>query len=85
MPRAIRIAALFIVLAVAACSETSSSEAPTVAALEAGVDSVAERMLTALRTNTSDSLMVLMADDTGREILLGREWATEIAAAPAGR
>ena len=32
-------------------------------ALRAGVDSAADRLLTALRTNASDSLMALMADD----------------------
>jgi ketosteroid isomerase-like protein len=85
------------------------------AALQAGVDSAASRLLTALRTNASDSLMVLMADDvvlmppneavlkgkatvrawydqfltqlrtssltiTDREVLMGGEWATELAA-----
>lgn len=85
------------------------------AAPQAGVDSAADRLLTALRTNASDSLMVLMADDvmlmppneavlrgkaavrawydqfltqlrtssltiTDREVLMGGEWATELAA-----
>jgi uncharacterized protein (TIGR02246 family) len=111
VPRAFRAASPLAVLVVVACSGPSR---PDVAALEAGVDSVAERLLTALRTNASDSLMVLMADDvvlmppgetvlkgkeavrnwydrlltqlrtddlmiTDREVLIGGEWATELA------
>jgi uncharacterized protein (TIGR02246 family) len=85
------------------------------AALRAGVDSAANRLLTALRTDAADSLVALMADDvvlmppheavlkgkpavrawydqlltqlrtssltiTDREVLIGGEWATELAA-----
>jgi uncharacterized protein (TIGR02246 family) len=103
------------VLAALACSGAPGGRTPDPAALRAGVDSAAGRLLTALRTNASDSLLALMADDvvlmppnepllegkeavrtwydglltqlrtsdltmTDREVLLGGEWATEIAA-----
>ncbi len=116
MPLPTRSAWLLIVFAAVACSgQTARPGSPDRAALEAGVDSAADRLLTALRTNASDSLMALMADDvmlmppnepalkgkaavrawydqfltqlrtTGltisdREVLIGGEWATEIAA-----
>jgi uncharacterized protein (TIGR02246 family) len=104
-----------IVLAIVACSGAPGPERWDHAALQAGVDSAANRLLTALRTNDPDSLMVLMADDvvlmppneavlkgkaavrawydqfltqlrtsdltiTDREVLIGGEWATELAA-----
>jgi ketosteroid isomerase-like protein len=106
---------LLTVLAAVACSGTPGAEALDRATLQAGVDSAASRLLTALRTNASDSLMVLMADDvvlmppneavlkgkaavrawydqfltqlrtsnltiSDREVLIGGEWATELAA-----
>jgi ketosteroid isomerase-like protein len=113
---ATRSAYLLTVLAAVACSrQTSGPETLDRAALRAGVDSAANRLLTALRANASDSLMVLMADDvllmppneavlkgkaavrawydrfltqlhtssltiTDREVLMGGEWATELAA-----
>jgi uncharacterized protein (TIGR02246 family) len=114
MPGATRAASFLTILGVTACSGTSSSETSDVATLRAGVDSVADRLLTALRNNASDSLMVLMADDvvlmppnesvlkgkeavrnwfdqlstqlrtsdltvTDREVLIGGQWATEVA------
>jgi ketosteroid isomerase-like protein len=107
---------LLTVIAAVACSgQTPSAEPLDRAVLRAGVDSAANRLLTALRSNASDSLMVLMADDvvlmppnegvlkgkaavrawydqlltqlhtsgltiTDREVLMGGEWATELAA-----
>jgi ketosteroid isomerase-like protein len=107
---------LLTVLAAVACSgQTPGADTFNRAALRAGVDSAANRLLTALRSNASDSLMVLMADDvvlmppneavlkgkaavrawydqlltqlhtsgltiTDREVLMGGEWATELAA-----
>ncbi|HVD62434.1 MAG TPA: nuclear transport factor 2 family protein [Gemmatimonadaceae bacterium] len=56
----------FLVAAIAAlaCSKRdASAPAPDIHALQAGVDSAANRLLVALRTNNSDSLMALMADD----------------------
>jgi ketosteroid isomerase-like protein len=108
-----RSACLLVFLA-AACSEAPGAERSDRASLQAGVDSAANRLLSALRTNGSDSLMALMADDvvlmppneavlkgkaavrawcdqfltqlrtsslttTDREVLIGGEWATEIA------
>jgi ketosteroid isomerase-like protein len=102
------------VLVAVACSASPVPQRVSRTALRAGVDSAASRLLTALRTNSSDSLMVLMADDvvlmppnepvlkgkaavrawyeqfltqlrtsnltvTGREVLMGGEWATEVA------
>jgi ketosteroid isomerase-like protein len=113
---ATRSAYLLTVPAAVACSgQTPGPGTLDRAALQAGVDSAASRLLTALRTNASDSLMVLMADDvvlmppneavlkgkatvrawydqfltqlrtssltiTDREVLMGGEWATELAA-----
>jgi ketosteroid isomerase-like protein len=113
---ATRSAYLLTVLAAVACSgQTPGPEILDRAARQAGVDSAANRLLTALRTNVSDSLMVLMADDvvlmppneavlkgkaavrawyeqfltqlrtssltiTDRQVLMGGEWATELAA-----
>jgi len=104
------------VLAAVACSGPAPRpETVDRAALRAGVDSAASRLQTALRTDASDSLMALMADDvvlmppneavlrgemavrawydrfltqwrtasltiTDREVLIGGEWATELAA-----
>lgn len=115
MPRATCSACFLTVLAAVACSGTPGAETLDRATLQAGVDSAANRLLSALRTNASDSLMVLMADDvvlmppnepvlkgkaavrawydqflaqlrtsnltiTDREVLIGGEWATELAA-----
>lgn len=63
MPRVTRCAYLLTFLATLACSGRPAPEMSNAAALRAGVDSVADRLLTALRTNASDSLLVLMADD----------------------
>jgi ketosteroid isomerase-like protein len=107
---------LLSVLAIVACSgQTPGPKTLDRAALQAGVDSASNRLLTALRNNASDSLMALMADDvvlmppneavlkgkaavrswydqfltqlrtsgltiTDREVLIGSEWATELAA-----
>jgi ketosteroid isomerase-like protein len=103
------------VLAAVACSGAPGAEGVDRATLRAGVDSAANRLLTALRSNASDSLMVLMAQDvvlmppneavlngktavrawydqfltqlrtteltiTDREVLIGGEGATELAA-----
>jgi ketosteroid isomerase-like protein len=113
--RAARFTYLLTVLAAVACSGAPGAEGVDRATLRTGVDSAANRLLTALRGNASDSLMVLMADDvvlmppneavlkgkaavrawydqfltqlrtteltiTGREVLIGGEWATELAA-----
>jgi ketosteroid isomerase-like protein len=110
----IRSACLLVLLAAVACSGAPGVERPDRASLQAGVDSAANRLLSALRTNGSDSLMALTADDvvmmppneavlkgkaavrawydqfltqlrtsnliiTDREVLIGGEWATEIA------
>ena len=107
---------LLTVLAALGCSgQTPDPEPLSPAALRAGVDSAANRLVRALRANSSDSLMALMADDvvlmppnepvlkgkgavrawydqfltqlrtsgltiTNREVLMGGEWATELAA-----
>lgn len=111
-----RPAYLLTVLAAVACAgQAPGPETLDHAALRAGVDSAANRLLTALRSDASDSLMALMADDvvlmppnepvlrgktavrawydqlltqlrtssltiTDREVLIGGEWATELAA-----
>jgi ketosteroid isomerase-like protein len=116
LPVATRFAYLLTVLAAVACSgQTPGPKTLDRAALQAGVDSASNRLLTALRNNASDSLMALMADDvvlmppdeavpngkaavrtwydqfltqlrtsglaiTNREVLIGNEWATELAA-----
>lgn len=115
MLRATRAAYLLTIFAAVACSGAPGAEGLHRATLQAGVDSAANRLQTALRTNGSDSLMVLMADDvvlippneavlkgkeavrawydqfltqlrttdltiTDREVLIGGEWATELAA-----
>jgi len=116
LPRPTRSARLLIVVAALACSgQTARPGSPDRVAFQAEVDSAANRLLTALRTNASDSLMDLMADDvvlmppnepvlkgkpavrawygqfltqlrtsgltiSDREVLIGGEWATEIAA-----
>jgi hypothetical protein len=59
----IRSARLLGVLAAVACSGAPGAERSDHASLQAGVDSAANRLLSALRTNGSDSLMALMADD----------------------
>jgi uncharacterized protein (TIGR02246 family) len=63
MPEVARSAYLFIVLSVVACSGSRGPTTLDHAALQVGVDSAADRLLAALRTNASDSLMVLMAND----------------------
>ena len=115
VPRAIRAVYCLAVLVAVACSASPVSEKVSRTALRAGVDSAASRLLAALRSNSPDSLMVLMADDvvlmpptepalkgkaavrawydqfltqlrtsdltvTDREVLIGGEWATEVAA-----
>ena len=111
MPSASRSAYLLTVLAAMAQAEALQA---ALTALRAGIDSASNRLLTALRTNASDSLLVLMAEDVvlmpphepvlkgkaavrtwydqfltqlrtssltiaDREVLIGGEWATEIA------
>jgi uncharacterized protein (TIGR02246 family) len=49
--------------AIACSSQTSDRRNQDTAALQAGVDSVANRLLAALRADAPDSLMALMADD----------------------
>jgi ketosteroid isomerase-like protein len=112
--RAIRSVSSLAVLVAVACSGIPAPEQVDHTALRAGVDSAASRLLGALRTNSSDSLMALMAEDVvlmppnepvlkgraavrawydqlltqlrtsdltiiDREVLLGGEWATEVA------
>jgi ketosteroid isomerase-like protein len=114
VPTAIRAACLLGMLAEVACSGNRSAKGADYASLRAGVDSAAERLLTALRANDAGSFMVLVADDvvlmppnepilkgkaavqawydqfltqlrtsdltiTDREVLVGAEWATELA------
>jgi uncharacterized protein (TIGR02246 family) len=114
VPGATRSACFLVLFVAVACSGAPSAERSDRASLQAGVDSAANRLLRALRTNGSDSLMALMADDavlmppneavlkgkaavrawydqfltqlrtsnltiTDREVLVGGEWATEIA------
>ena len=114
MSTAIRVANLLGILATVACSGSRSAEMPEATELRAGVDSAADRLLTALRANDADSFMVLLTDDvvlmppneprlkgkaavrawydqfltqlhtshltiTDREVLVGGEWATELA------
>jgi ketosteroid isomerase-like protein len=111
---ATRSAYLLTALAVAACLETPDAKTLDRGILQAGVDSAANRLLAALRSDNSDSLMALMADDVvlmppneavlrgkeavrawydqfltqlrtssltiaDREVLIGGEWATELA------
>jgi hypothetical protein len=59
----LRSACLLVLLAAIACSRAPGAERSDRASLQAGVDSAANRLLSALRTNGSDSLMALMADD----------------------
>jgi hypothetical protein len=63
VPGATRSACLLALLAAVACSGTRGAQRSDRASLQAGVDSAANRLLSALRTNGSDSLMALMADD----------------------
>jgi ketosteroid isomerase-like protein len=110
-----RSAHLVVAAAAIACSSRTSNPSSTQhAALQAGVDSAANRLLAALRRDDPDSLMALMAEDviimppnepvlkgkaavrtwyeqlvkqmrtssltvTNREILIGSDWATEVA------
>jgi ketosteroid isomerase-like protein len=105
---------LLALLAAVACSGAPGADRSDRASHQAGVDSAANRLLSALRTNGSDSLMALMANNvvlmppneavlkgkaavrawydqfltqlrtsnltiTDREVLIGGEWATEVA------
>jgi ketosteroid isomerase-like protein len=105
---------LTVVAAVACSGRTAGPESLDHAALRAGVDSAANRLLAALRADAPDSLLALMADDvvlmppneavlrgkaavrmwydqfltqlrtsslnvTDREVLIGGDWATELA------
>jgi uncharacterized protein (TIGR02246 family) len=107
-------ACLLGILAAVACSGSRSPETADPAGLRAGVDSAADRLLTALRANDADSFVVLLTNDvvlmppnepslkgkaavrawydqfltqlrtsdltlTDREVLIGNEWATELA------
>lgn len=113
LPGVLRACAVAIVLA-SGCSRSPGPVTVDRAALQAGVDSAADRLLAALRTNDPDALLALLADDAvlmppneavlkgkaavrtwyegfltqmrttsltigDREVLLGGEWATEIA------
>lgn len=104
-----------VATAIACSSQTRDLRTPQGAVLQAGVDSAANRLLTALRADAPDSLMALMAEDvvimppneavlrgkaavrawyeqfltqmrtssltiTNREVLIGGDWATEVAA-----
>ena len=111
-----RPACLLVVLAAVGCSgQTAAPGTVDRAALRAGVDSAATRLLTALRSDAPDSFVVLLSDDvvlmppnepvlrgkaavrawydrfliqfrtsgltiTDREVLIGGDWATELAA-----
>ena len=114
MPTATKAALLLCILATVACSGSRSTEMADPAGLRAGVDSAADRLLTALRANDAESFMVLLTNDvvlmppnepslkgkaavrawydqfltqrrtsdltiTAREVLIGGEWATELA------
>lgn len=114
MSTVIRAACLLGILASVACNGSRSAAMADVVGLRAGVDSAADRLLTALRANNGDSFMVLLTDDvvlmppneqslkgkaavrawydqfltqlrtsdlttTDREVLVGGEWATELA------
>jgi ketosteroid isomerase-like protein len=105
---------LTVLTALGCAGQTPNPEARSPAALRAGVDSAANRLVGALRANASDSLLALMADAvvlmppneavlkgkaavrewydqfltqlrtsgltiTNREVLMGGEWATELA------
>lgn len=75
---AIRSACLLTVLAAAACAGTPDAKTLDGGTAQAGVDSAASRLLTALRTNDSDSLIALMADDVvlmppNEAVLRGKE------------
>lgn len=108
------LAACLLILTTAACSGSRSTKVADATSLQAGVDSAADRLLTALRSNDPDSFMVLLTDDVvlmppnepslkgkaavrawydrfltelrtsrltiaDREVLVGGEWATEVA------
>ena len=114
MSPAIRAAYLLGIVATIACSGNRRAEIADGTELRTGVDSAADRLLTALRANDADSFMVLLTDDvvlmppnepplkgkaavrgwydqfltqlhtshltiTDREVLVGGEWATELA------
>ena len=114
MSTAIQAACLLGILATAACNGSRSAKMAGPTGLRAGVDSAADRLLTALRANDADSFMVLLSNDvvlmppselrlkgkaavrawydqfltqlrtsaltiTHREVLVGGEWATELA------
>lgn len=54
---------MVIATAIACSTGTADRRTPPAAALQAGVDSAANRLLPALRADAKDSLMALMADD----------------------
>lgn len=74
-------ACIMLLTAAAACSgKTPEVKTADVTALRAGVDSAAGRLLVALRTNNSDSLVALLSDDAllmppGEPPLKGKEAA----------
>ena len=113
MSTAIGAACLLGILASVACNGNRGAEMDATS-LRAGVDSAADKLLTALRANDADSFMVLLTDDVvlmppnepslkgkaavrvwydqfltqlrtsqltiaDREVLVGGEWATELA------
>lgn len=63
MPSASRSAYLLTVLAAVACAGAPAPKSVNGTALRAGIDSASNRLLAALRTNASDSLLVLMAEN----------------------
>jgi uncharacterized protein (TIGR02246 family) len=81
MERAARVAGFAIVLMISApiaCSRPEPAQSSVShEALQAGVDSAATRLLAALRTDSPDSLLALMADDViimppGEPVLKGK-------------
>ena len=110
----IRAVCLLGILTTVACNGGRRAATTDTTERRAGIDSAADRLLTALRANDADSFMVLLTDDvvlmppneprlkgkaavrawydqfltqlhtshltiTDREVLIGGEWATELA------
>lgn len=77
--RVATVVCITLLTAAAGCSEkTSTAKPPDTAALRAGVDSAADRLLVALRTNNSDSLVALLSDEIvimppGEPVLKGKD------------